>query len=197
MSFYATANEPLKKYIMITAEEIKSFLEGNDPEEHIVAIEFDYQKDHIYKIKEVPGKGKSIVRDSLIAFAWVGDLRGLNFYQGSKALQKEAMSKYGIVIEKLRTDGNEQLEKGLTFLVKSLKGYRALSQFFRDGGIDPWGEKAKDKFLMLTPTEQFLISKEKRLFKAFLLLEVAEDLLNPKILFKMSLDFLISCSSAW
>jgi len=42
-----------KKYIMITAEEIKSFLEGNDPEEHIVAIEFDYQKDHIYKIKEV------------------------------------------------------------------------------------------------------------------------------------------------
>jgi DNA polymerase elongation subunit (family B) len=152
---------------MITAEEIKSFLEGNDPEEHIVAIEFDYQKDHIYKIKEVPGKGKSIVRDSLIAFAWVGDLRGLNFYQGSKALQKEAMSKYGIVIEKLRTDGNEQLEKGLTFLVKSLKGYRALSQFFRDGGIDPWGEKAKDKFLMLTPTEQFLISKEKRLFKGF------------------------------
>jgi len=156
-----------KKYIMITAEEIKSFLEGNDPEEHIVAIEFDYQKDHIYKIKEVPGKGKSIARDSLIAFAWVGDLRGLNFYQGSKALQKEAMTKYGIIIEKLRTDGNEQLENGLTFLVKSLKGYRALSQFFRDGGIDPWGEKVKDKFLMLTPTEQFLISKEKRLFKGF------------------------------
>jgi len=152
---------------MITAEEIKSFLEGNDPEEHIVAIEFDYQKDHIYKIKEVPGKGKSIARDNLIAFAWVGDLRGLNFYQGSKALQKEAMSKYGIVIEKLRTDGNEQLENGLTFLVKSLKGYRALSQFFRDGGIDPWGEKVRDKFLMLTPTEQFLISKEKRLFKGF------------------------------
>jgi DNA polymerase I len=152
---------------MITAEEIKSFLEGNDPEEHIVAIEFDYQKDHIYKIKEIPGKGKSIVRDSLIAFAWVGDLRGLNFYQGSKALQKEAMTKYGIIIEKLRTDGNEQLENGLTFLVKSLKGYRALTQFFRDGGIDPWGEKVRDKFLMLTPTEQFLVSKEKRLFKGF------------------------------
>ena len=152
---------------MITAEEIKSFLEGNDPEEHIVAVEFDYIKDHIYKIKEIPGKGKSIVRDSLIAFAWVGDLRGLNFYQGSKALQKEAMSKYGIVIEKLRTDGNEQLENGLTFLVKSLKGYRALTQFFRDGGIDPWGEKVRDKFLMLTPVEQYLVSKEKRLFKGF------------------------------
>ena len=152
---------------MITAEEIKSFLEGNDPEEHIVSVEFDYIKDHIYKIKEVPGKGKSIVRDSLIAFAWVGDLRGFNFYQGSKALQKEAMSKYGIIIEKLRTDGNEQLENGLTFLVKSLKGYRSLTQFFREGGIDPWGEKVRDKFLMLTPVEQYLVSKEKRLFKGF------------------------------
>ena len=110
--------------------------------------------DHIYKIKEVPGKGKSIVKDSLIAFAWVGDLRGLNFYQGSKALQKEAMSKCGIVIDKLRTDGNERLENGLTFMVKSMKGYRSLTQFFRDGGIDPWGENTKNKFLMLPPVEQ-------------------------------------------
>jgi DNA polymerase elongation subunit (family B) len=166
MSLYAAANEP-NLSIMITQEEIKSFLEGNDPEEHIVAVEFDYVSDHIFKIKEVPGKGKVIQQDSLIAFAWVGDLRGLNFYEGSKALQKQAMGKYGIVIEKLRTDGNERLENGLTFMVKSIKGYRTLTQFFRDGGIDPWGEKAKDKILMVSPVEQYLISKEKRLFKGF------------------------------
>jgi len=152
---------------MISQEEIESFLQGNDPEEYIVSVEFDYQSDHIYKIKEVPGKGKQIQRDSLIAFAWVGDLRGLNFYSGSKALQKEAMTKYGIMIEKLRTDNNERLENGLTFMVKSLKGYRALTQFFRDGGLDPWGEKLKEKILMLPPVEQYLISKEKRLFKGF------------------------------
>lgn len=152
---------------MISQEEIKSFLEGNDPEEHIVSVEFDYVSDHIFKIKEVPGKGKIIQQDSLIAFAWVGDLRGLNFYEGSKALQKQAMGKYGILIEKLRTDGNERLEEGLTFMVKSIKGYRSLTQFFRDGGIDPWGEKAKDKILMVSPVEQYLISKEKRLFKGF------------------------------
>ena len=152
---------------MITQEEIKSFLEGNDPEEHIVSVEFDYISDHIFKIKEVPGKGKVIQQDSLIAFAWVGDLRGLNFYEGSKALQKQAMGKYGILIEKLRTDGNERLENGLTFMVKSIKGYRSLIQFFRDGGIDPWGEKTKDKILMVSPVEQYLISKEKRLFKGF------------------------------
>jgi hypothetical protein len=43
---------------MINQEEIESFLHGNDPEEYIVAIEFDYASDSIYKIKEIPGKGK-------------------------------------------------------------------------------------------------------------------------------------------
>ena len=152
---------------MITNEEIKSFLEGTDPEQFIVAIEFDYVTNAIYKIKEIPGKGKSIQKDHFIPFAWVGDLRGLNFYQGSKALQKEAMSKHKIVIDKLETHGNERLEKGLTFMVKSLAGYRELVQFFRDGGIDPWGEKSKELFLMLPPVEQYLIQKEKRLFKGY------------------------------
>jgi DNA polymerase I len=152
---------------MISQEEIKSFLEGNDPEEHIVAIEFDYVTDSIYKIKEIPGTGKVIKKDTFTAFAWVGDLRGLKFYDTSKDLQKQAMTKYGIVIDRLETKGDERLENGLKFLVKSLKGYRSLIQFFRDGGIDPWSEKAKDKMLILPPVEQYLIQREKRLFKGF------------------------------
>ena len=71
---------------MISQEEIKSFLEGNDPEQHIVAIEFDYATDFIFKIKElfsskkidykfeyknilfkgVPGTGKSRTIDKII-----------------------------------------------------------------------------------------------------------------------------------
>jgi DNA polymerase elongation subunit (family B) len=152
---------------MTSQEEIKSFLEGNDPEKYIVAVEYDYVSDKIFKIKEIPGKGKEIQRDTLISFAWVGDLRGQNFYSSSKALQKEAMTKHGIIIEKLRTDNNERLENGLTFLVKSIKGYRNLIQFFREGGVDPWGENTKDLITLLSPVEQYLISKEKRLFKGF------------------------------
>lgn len=152
---------------MLSQEEIKSFLEGNDPEQYIVAVEFDYASDSIYKVKEDPIKGKTIQKESFIPFAWVGDLKDQNFYKSSKALQKEAMTKYGIVIEKLETKGNERLERGLKYMVKSLKGYRALIQFFRDGGLDPWGEKTKDSVLILPPVEQFLISKEKRLFKGF------------------------------
>lgn len=152
---------------MISTEEIRTFLEGNDPEQFIVSIEFDYVSDSIYKIKEIPGKGKAIIKDNFIPFAWVGDLRNQNFYQGSKALQKEAMTKYKIVIEKLETHGDTRLETGLSFMVKSLSGYRSLIQFFRDGGIDPWGEKVRDLFLMLPPVEQYLIQKEKRLFKGY------------------------------
>ncbi len=152
---------------MIDPKEIESFLHGNDPEEHIVALEYDYASENIFKIKEIPGKGKEIRKDTFIPFAWVGDLKGLNFYQDSKAAQKEAMTKYGIVIDKLETGGNERMKKGLTFMVKSLKGYRALTNFFRDGGIDPYGEKGKDRILILPPIEQYLIQKEKRLFKGF------------------------------
>ena len=152
---------------MISQEEIKAFLEGNDPEEHIVAIEFDYLTDSIYKIKEIPGKGKEIRKDTFTPFAWVGDLRGLNFYQSSKGLQKEAMSKHGIMIEKLETKDNDRLEQGLKYMVKCLKGYRQLIQFFREGGVDPWGENTKDKIMILPPVEQYLISREKRLFKGY------------------------------
>jgi DNA polymerase I len=152
---------------MISQEEIKSFLEGNDPEEFIVAVEFDYVSDSIYKIKEIPGQGKVIQKDSFIAFAWVGDLKGLNFYQNSKGAQKENMTKYGIVIEKLETKGNDRMEQGLKYMVKSLKGYRTLIQFFRDGGLDPWSERAKDLIMILPPVEQYLIQREKRLFKGY------------------------------
>ena len=152
---------------MISNEEIESFLHGNDPEEFIVAIEFDYASNSIFKIKEIPGKGKEIRKDTFTPFCWVGDLRGLNFYNNSKGAQKEAMTKHGIVITKLDTHGDERMEQGLTYMVKSLKGYRSLIQFFREGNCDPWGEKSRDKILILPPVEQYFISKEKRLFKGY------------------------------
>jgi DNA polymerase elongation subunit (family B) len=152
---------------MISSEEIESFLQGNDEEKYIVALEYDYAKDCIWKIIEDPIQGKKIKKDTFIPFAWVGDLRGFNFYNSSKDQQKQAMSKHKIVIDKLRTDGNDRLERGLTFMVKSLSGYRSLIQFFREGGVDPWGEKTRNSILLLPPVEQYLVTKEKRLFKGF------------------------------
>ena len=144
---------------MITNEEIKSFLEGNDPEQFIVAIEFDYVTNSIYKIKEIPGKGKSIQKDQFIPFAWVGDLRSKNFYKGNKDFQKKAMSENGIIIEKLEDHGDERLKNGLTFLVKTTKSYSNLVNFFKGGGLDPWGRDNSDSITILSPVEQYLIQK--------------------------------------
>lgn len=150
---------------VISQEIIENFLNGSDPEQYIVGVEYDYPTNKIYKIIQDPEKGKIVKEDTFIPFLWVGDLTGLNFYQNSKALQKKAMTKYGILIKKLETHGNERLENGLSYLVQCLKGYQSLISFFREGGIDPWGEKTKQYFTLLSPVEQYLIDKKKRLFK--------------------------------
>jgi DNA polymerase I len=150
---------------VISQEIIENFLNGWDDEKYIVGVEYDYPTNSIYKIIQDPKEGKIIKKDSFTPFLWVGDLSGLNFYGNSKFQQKAAMSKHGIVIDKLETYGNERLENGLKYLVKSIKGYTNLTGFFREGGIDPWNEKFRQFFQILSPVEQFLIDKKKRLFK--------------------------------
>ena len=150
---------------VISQEIIENFLNGADPEEHIVGVEYDYPTNKIYKIIQDPVEGKIIKPDSLTPFLWVGDLSGLNFYNNSKAAQKRAMLTHGILIEKLETHGNERLENGLKYLVKSMKSYTNLTSFFREGGIDPWNENFRSYFQVLSPVEQYLIQKKKRLFK--------------------------------
>ena len=150
---------------VISQETIEGFLNGWDPEEFIVGVEYDYRTNKIYKIIQDPERGKIVKQDTIVPFLWVGDLTGFNFYQNNKALQKKKMGEYGILIEKLETHGNERLELGMTHLVKCMKGYTELINFFKQGGIDPWGEKTKQLFTILNPSEQYLIQKKKRLFK--------------------------------
>ena len=63
---------------MISNEDIESFLHGNDPEEFIVAIEFVYASNSIFKIKEIPiiftdrTKGQSKMSNSIIKEAVFG-----------------------------------------------------------------------------------------------------------------------------
>jgi DNA polymerase elongation subunit (family B) len=150
---------------IISQEVIENFLNGGDPEKYIVSVEYDYKTNKIYKIIQDPEKGKHIKQDTFTPFLWVGNLSGLNFYQNNKSQQKNKMGEHGILIEKLETGGNDRLEKGLTYIVKSIKGYTNLINFFKQGGIDPWNEKVKHLFTILTPVEQYLIQKNKRLFK--------------------------------
>ena len=150
---------------VISQEIIENFLNGGDPEEFIVGVEYDYPTNTIYKIIQDPEQGKIVKSDSFTPFLWVGDLYGLGFYNDSKSLQKKAMAKHGIIIEKLETYGNERLELGMKYLIKSIKSYTNLTSFFREGGIDPWNENFRQYFTVLSPVEQYLIQKKKRLFK--------------------------------
>jgi DNA polymerase elongation subunit (family B) len=130
-----------------------------------VGVEYDYPTNKIYKIIQDPIQGKIIKEDTFTPFMWVGDLSGLNFYGNSKSIQKKRMGEFGILIEKLETGGNERLEAGMKFLVKSIKSYTDLISFFRMGGLNPWDEKYRQFFTILSPVEQYLIQKRKRLFK--------------------------------
>ena len=150
---------------VISQEIIENFLNGGDPEEFIVGVEYDYPTNTIFKIIQDPVQGKIVKPDTYTPFLWVGDLFGLGFYSDSKSLQKKAMAKHGIIIEKLETYGNERLELGMKYLIKSIKSYTNLTSFFREGGIDPWNENFRQYFTVLSPVEQYLIQKKKRLFK--------------------------------
>jgi len=150
-----------------TPEEIQHFLHGNDPEKYIVALEYGWRSGRIYKIKEYPDRGKVIESDTFIPFCWVGDLSKKNFYNGDKHRQKEAISKHGILIEKLESGEDERLNNGLTYLIKTTKSYRDLVSFFRQGGLNPWDADNRDAIQILPPIEQYLIQKKKRLFKGF------------------------------
>jgi DNA polymerase elongation subunit (family B) len=152
---------------MVSQTEIEEFLHGEDPEQYIVALEYDYASGKIFKVIQHPEQGKVIKSDTFIPFAWVGDLRGLNFYSGSKMAQKQAMSEHGIIIEKLDTHNDERMEEGLKYLVKTTKSYSNLVNFFKGGGLDPWGRGNSDHIMILPPTEQYLVQKNKRLFKGF------------------------------
>lgn len=150
---------------VISQEIIEEFLNGSDPEQFIVGVEYDYRSNTIYKIIQDPEKGKQVKEDKLSPFLWVGDLSKFNFYDRSKSRQISAMNKYGVIITKLDTHGNDRLENGLCYMVKTSKTYTDLINFFKDGGIDPWGDEFKSSFQVLTPVEQYLVQKKKRLFK--------------------------------
>jgi len=160
-------SQTVKLNIMVSQKEIEEFLLGEDPEKYIVALEYDYQTSKIFKIIQDPEKGKIIKPDNFVPFAWVGNLHDKNFYKGNKHTQKAAMSECGIIIDKLETHGDPRLENGLRFLVKTTKTYQHLVNFFKQGGLNPWDRENSDVIQILPPVEQYLVQKQKRLFKGF------------------------------
>jgi DNA polymerase elongation subunit (family B) len=150
---------------IINEDVIERFLNGADDEKYIVSLEYDYASNNIFKVIQDPVRGKLIKTDTFTPFLWCSSLTSLNFYNKDKDLQLKAMLKHGIEIVKLKTGGHARLENGLKYLVKTNKRFNNLINFFKDAGIDIYGEKHRKHFICLKPVEQYLIQKKKRLFK--------------------------------
>jgi len=159
-------------------DEIEKFLEGRDPQKYIVAIEAAYHKNEVYLIINDPETGKRIETHTYKPFLWVRDGIADYMYGGSRNALKKAMTKYGVTFKSLRiADGNgvipQRMEDGFKYMAVCKGSYSDLLNFFKDGGLDIFSQQhipttdieQRSLFFTLTPTEQFLVSTGKRLFK--------------------------------
>lgn len=134
-------------------QEIENFLNGFNPKPGVVAIETSYSNSYADVVVHDPVSGeKKVEKHSYRPFCYIKDFRqaGVSLYGGDKEKKMQAMSKYGIEIKPLRvTDENggvnDRLNRGYKYLVStnSERGYAAIGQFFREGGVDMYAKRAK------------------------------------------------------
>lgn len=156
----------------VSFEIIEKFLEGRDPQKYIVGIESSYSDNFVDLIINDPVNGKLIERHEFKPFIWFKPDILNKLYGGSKSKQIEAKSRFGVKIKDLTIstpDGftPERLYNGYKKIAHTTNGYSSLIAFFKEGGVDIWGEENKGSFLALSPSEQFLIQTGKRMFKGF------------------------------
>lgn len=155
----------------VSPEIIKDFLEGSDPQKYIVGIEADYYDANVYLIINNPETGKkSIETHRLRPFVWMKQEGANRLFNGDRGKIRVAMDRHNIKITKLKIDGPDgkipsRMETGFKYLVQGSKSYGDLLNFFKEAGVDVYGEEKH--FVALAPAEQFLIQTNKRLFKGF------------------------------
>tara|TARA_R110000868_G_scaffold19400_5_gene83583 strand:+ start:5902 stop:9453 length:3552 start_codon:yes stop_codon:yes gene_type:complete len=154
----------------IDNETIVQFLEGHDPQKYIVAIEAPYYANKAYLIINDPDKGKYIETHHYEPFVWMKHDVSRTLYGGDRNKIKDAMRLHSIKIKELRISNDEgyipdRMQNGFRYLASSTNSYSALLNFFKEGGHDVYDSTKARNFMALNPTEQFLITTGKRMFK--------------------------------
>ena len=154
----------------VSVEEIKDYLEGYDEQGYIVGVESSYYENKVYLIIHDPENGKRIEKHKLKPFLWMKTPDTTQLYGGDRKLIKQKMKEFGIKFVPLSVTGEDgevvdRLDNGYKYLVRSKGTYGDLLKFFKQGGMGVYDDEHKDKFLAISPTEQFLIQSGKRLFK--------------------------------
>jgi DNA polymerase elongation subunit (family B) len=151
-------------------ERIEAFLQGTDPQKYIVAIEAEYNTPKVTLVINDPVSGKRLEEKSFKPFLWFKEDIGLKLYGGSRMTRIKACEQFGVTITKLKTSDENgftpsRMNHGYKFMATCNGSYNDLIKFFKDGGIDVFGQGFSRSFVFFSPAEQFLIQTGKRLFK--------------------------------
>jgi len=155
---------------MVDEEIIARFLEGRNQKKYIVGVEIPYGSPDVSLIINDPERGKFISKDSLISFLWFKEEVTKIMFGGKRNLIAASAKKYGVSIKKLKTSMPDQeearrMKNGFKYIAKVKGPYTKLLNFFKDGGIDVYGDSHKSYFITINPVEQYLIATGRRLFK--------------------------------
>ena len=169
--------------------EIKGFLEGyNNDIKYLVNVETDPRTDIAECVIHEPKQKPRIENIRYLPFRYMKDLArlGRELYVGRDESYIESKRiKYGITITKLKTGNQKRLLDGYCYKLTSHKSSNDITQYLKDGGIDPFEKlrdenddfvrdnkgklvyKNRDIFYSPRTTEQFFISTQSRLYKGY------------------------------
>lgn len=170
-----------------TPEEVGVFLQGSDPQEHIIKIECGYtdrQATIIYRDKDF---NKFISKQDFYPFCWAKQEAGRQMFGGKREILKLELQAAGIgcralLIANENGEVHPRMENGYRVLFYALEpmSYNNFIKFFEKTGVPlkpkpgHWSEQKK-YYKSVAPHEQFMISTGKRLFKGY---ESYDDLLR-------------------
>lgn len=154
----------------VSGEKIESFLQGNDQQKFIVAIEAGYSEPSVSLIVNDPETGKRIETHGYQPFLWFKEDVTALLYGGKRLKIIEAGTRYKVKITRLRVSDDQgntpnRLQNGYKFMATCKGSYNDLVTFFKKGGVDVFNKETSKYFVMFSPTEQFMIQSGKRLFK--------------------------------
>lgn len=170
----------------ISQEEIKQFIEGRDPMEHIVNISYHYRDDFVTIYYRDDEDRKCAVKDPFYPFLWATRDACLRLCGGDRTQVKKLLNEYSIGVKVLSNVSSEgevvhEFDNGYMFMfyAKKAMSYNRFITFFKKAKNPVYAEKDSDgneikrpeelerQYLVATPQEQHMIRTGKRFFKGY------------------------------
>ena len=177
---------------IVTAEDIDKFMNGRDPMERIVNLEYSYRDDFMRVYYRDENDNKHIKQEGFYPFLWATKKACRALCDGNKSEIRKYLLEYGISCTGLDTTNTKgeivkEMENGYTVMFRAMKpmSYSRFLDFFKKCGNPVYADRKKKtspdafmnqtpeekersrQYLVVTPKEQYLIATGKRFFKGY------------------------------